>query len=116
MPYIKQEDRSRVDGGNIQTSGELNYAVTRLLLGHTSDFAYDLAVLLQDYIKTNGLSYSKINDCLGALEGAKLEFRRRTDTWSNPELQTLDNIKKEFYDNVAAPYEDTKIKLNGDVY
>lgn len=34
-----------------------------------------------------------INDCIGACEGAKLEFYRR----------------------VASPYEDVKIKQNGDV-
>jgi hypothetical protein len=39
-------------------------------------------------------SYQSINDVLGALEGAKLEFYRR----------------------IAAPYEDTKIQENGDVY
>jgi hypothetical protein len=38
--------------------------------------------------------YQAINDCLGALEGAKLELYRR----------------------VAAPYEDRKIQENGDVY
>jgi len=41
-----------------------------------------------------GLSYTFINDCVGALEGAKLELYRR----------------------VASPYEDKKIAENGDVY
>jgi hypothetical protein len=38
--------------------------------------------------------YQQINDIIGALEGAKAEFQRR----------------------VVEPYEDTKIKANGDVY
>ena len=41
-----------------------------------------------------GNSYATINDIIGALEGAKMEFYRR----------------------VVAPYEDEKIKENGDVY
>jgi hypothetical protein len=83
MPYIKQEDRERIDfdnGGSVaNTSGELNYLFTMLAL---------------EYMEHKGLKYQTINDIVGALEGAKLEFYRR----------------------IAAPYEDTKIKENGDVY
>jgi len=83
MPYIKQEDRERLDNINfkddIETPGELNYLVTQLVL---------------TYIRKHGLNYQHVNDVVGALEGAKLEFYRR----------------------VAAGYEDVKIKENGDVY
>lgn len=74
MPYVK----NRYFGlpGN---SGELNYCITQLVWA---------------YCKDQDLSYRVINDVMGALEGAKLEFYRR----------------------VAAPYEDTKITENGDVY
>lgn len=86
MPYIKAEDRillaRRLDNSGryaAWTPGELNYLFTTL------------AIKYMDY---KGKSYQTINDIVGALEGAKLEFYRR----------------------VAAPYEDTKIKENGDVY
>jgi len=80
MPYIKQEDREALAQGLApQNCGELNYAITELCL---------------EYLRTKGIMYQTINDILGALEGAKLEFYRR----------------------VAAPYEDTKIAQNGDVY
>lgn len=86
MPYIKQERRDAIFSlsttdydSELRTSGELNYFLT---------------VTINDYIQNNGLSYSTINDILGALEGAKLEFYRR----------------------VVAPYENSKIKENGDVY
>ena len=78
MPYIKQEDRARA-WREPQSPGELNFAIT---------------CRLQDYITRKGLSYTAINDVLGAIEGAKLEFYRR----------------------VVVPYEDEKIKENGDVY
>ena len=80
MPYITESDRSRLDEFNSPTTpGELNYLFTKLAI---------------EYIDRNGLSYQNINDVVGALEGAKLEFYRRQ----------------------AAGYEDMKIQLNGDVY
>jgi hypothetical protein len=75
MPYIKQADRA--DDLKPSTPGELNFVLTRIVYA---------------YWKERG-NYQAINDVLGALEGAKLEFYRR----------------------VAAPYEDTKIAENGDV-
>lgn len=62
-----------------ETPGELNYLFTAVIV---------------EFIKARGLSYQSINDCLGALEGAKLEFYRR----------------------VAVPHETTKLSQNGDVY
>lgn len=82
MPYIKQERRLRIaenHNDEIQVAGELNYA---------------FSVLIRDYVNSHGKNYQTINDIIGALEGAKLEFYRRG----------------------VAPYEDTKIKENGDVY
>jgi len=53
-----------------------------------------LTSVARDYLDEHGLSYRTINDILGAFDGAS----------------------KEFYRRVAAPYEDGKIKENGDVY
>lgn len=80
MPYIKQNQRDYLERQPWpQTAGELNYMFT---------------TLINKYGVENGVSYRTINDILGALEGAKLEFYRR----------------------IVAPYEDQKIKENGDVY
>jgi hypothetical protein len=79
MPYIKQEDKEQVRNVGCRSAGELNYYFTKEI---------------QDYIDKKGLSYQVINDIVGALEGAKLEFYRR----------------------VAVPYENKKIFDNGDVY
>ena len=79
MPYIRQEDRDLVLFNEPLTAGQLNFVFTDRIT---------------QYVKDKGLSYQTINDIVGALEGAKLEFFRR----------------------VAAPYEDTKIKENGDLY
>jgi len=84
MPYILKKDRKAFDkslkeiGDNLETVGELNYCFT---------------VLLKRYLKYQGKSYKTINDCIGVLESAKLEFYRRE----------------------AAIYEDLKIDINGDI-
>lgn len=54
---------------------------------------YLLTLCTLDYVEDNGKSYQTYNDILGALEGCKLEMYRRR----------------------VAPYEDLKIKENGDV-
>lgn len=92
MPYLTPKNKENVEenieetnrtfkdmGGYLKTSGELNYVITRLIQG---------------YFEKNGGRYQQINDIVGALEGAKAEFQRRT----------------------VAPYEDSKISENGDVY
>lgn len=55
---------------------------------------YAITKLVIGFVRVKGLSYQTINDVLGALAGAS----------------------KEFYRRVAAPYENTKIVANGDVY
>lgn len=80
MPYITERRRLDISRGDeIVTPGELQYLI---------------ALLINNYVGTMNLSYQTINDIVGALEGAKLEFYRR----------------------IAAPYEDKKIAENGDVY
>jgi len=79
MPYITQRDRQALRFFNPLTPGELNYAITLLMIG---------------YVKAHGKKYEVLNAVVGAVESAKAEFQRR----------------------VVAPYEDTKIAENGDVY
>lgn len=79
MPYIQPNDRTPATKRYPENAGELNYAITKMAI---------------DYFKRVGGRYQQVNDILGALEGAKLEFYRR----------------------LVAPYEDKKIIENGDVY
>jgi len=83
MPYIKKTKRldfqlQPLDEIYINNPGELNYLIT---------------YLCDQYWQQSG-NYQGINDIVGALEGAKMEFYRR----------------------VAAPYENVKSAENGDVY
>jgi hypothetical protein len=85
MPYIKQQDRDRLDPkikelasviNTDQRAGELNYIITKLLLTFKGDGKY------KDY-----------NELIGMLECCKQEFYRKH----------------------VGPYEDVKIGENGDV-
>ena len=78
MPYIPKENREEAQVAP-RDAGELNYAITCLIRG---------------YLRQHGKRYAQINDIVGALEGAKLEFYRR----------------------IVAPYEDQKRAQNGEVY
>lgn len=79
MPYIKPEDRKRLEAGeDPQNPGELNYLIT---------------VMLLKYLKQKGKNYAHLNEVMGVLNCVTHEFYRR---W-------------------AGPYEDEKIKENGDV-
>lgn len=64
MPYITAPRRTDLVEDHVQpaNSGELNYAVSKLI---------------DDYVGEHGLNYSVINDIMGALGGAAEEFYRR---------------------------------------
>lgn len=55
---------------------------------------WTLTMMIKGYLLRQGTCYQTINDIVGALESCKAEFQRR----------------------VVNPYEDEKIKSNGDVY
>ncbi len=83
MPYIKSEKRIGFEEGlsllQPECAGDINYIITKICLHYLID--------------KGGYNYQLFNDCMGALEGCKLELYRRR----------------------IAPYEDTKISENGDV-
>lgn len=84
MPYIKKDQRIKFDeyakkiSENASNPGDLNYSIT---------------VILQEYLKKTGVRYANINEIIGVLECAKLEFYRR----------------------IAQDYENYCVEKNGDV-
>ena len=92
MPYITQDKRKEVSPNAYgvlpaENAGQLNYQITELILMYLDNSEAPI----NEKPKVN---YQLLNDVIGALEGAKAEFYRR----------------------VVVPYEDLKIKENGDVY
>jgi len=85
MPYIAQEDRDNFMYVKLALEDVTKYK--KLTAG---ELQYIIALAIKHSAPEN---YQDMNDVMGALAGAQMEFYRRT----------------------VAPYEDTKIVLNGDV-
>lgn len=115
MPYIDQEDRHQIKHGRAAlVAGELNYVITKLLI---AEKFVDIRPTVMSYWCLNFKRYQTINDIIGALECAKLEYRRRMGGGAREyAIEAIENAKADFYNTVAAPYEDGKVKVNGDVY
>jgi len=86
MPYITPQKRSKFSDANME---DIFDNIT-----NAGEFNYILSLMCKRYIKNQNLNYQTLNDIVGAMECCKLELTRR----------------------VISPYEDTKIKSNGDVY
>ena len=65
-----------------------------VLPSNAGDLNYMISSLLDEYLAAYGCNYSNLNSVVGVLECAKLEIYRR----------------------MAVPYEDAKMRENGDVY
>jgi hypothetical protein len=100
MPYIKEEQRIVLDsaiGMMVETiKSNINKALEEKInneefLTICGDINYTFSRILGSLM--GDISYSKIAIITGVLE----------------------NIKQEFYRRIASPYEDTKIKENGDI-
>ena len=87
MPYIKMEARGKYENAITEIIGILKTQPVESIDG---DLNYIITRILKG---SYPLRYFNLNRAVGVLECCKLEFYRR----------------------VAAPYEDTKIKENGDV-
>lgn len=84
MPYIKEEDRRKFYGpirlmvDAIENDGELNYCISRII---------------HQLLEKRGKNYQNMNNIIGAIECAKMEFIR----------------------TIISPYEDIKKSENGNV-
>ena len=78
----------------IKKDAKLRLSASLELPQNAGELNYLISLLCINTLTKWGKSYDSINKIVGALECAKLELYRR----------------------VAAPYEDEKIKENGDVY
>lgn len=87
MPYIKPDQRPKLDGivNHMEKNrmprdkGELNYLISSLIVS---------------YMQDKGKSYATLSDVSGVLS----------------------DVSNEFYRRVVVPYENEKIALNGDVF
>lgn len=118
MPYIKKEAREALKGmEQVTSAGELNYLLTTKILTEPNRFSFKLWLkhAIKNYVDLNGESYQTFNDILGAASGALVEYVRRTGTVSQYQVDVQEVVSQWYLDEVG-PYEDRKIKENGDVY
>jgi hypothetical protein len=87
MPYIKQEDREHYKKLLEEAYVCFSKDMTE------GELNYVITSILNLYVKNHGVSYKTYNEVMGVMESAKQEFYRRN----------------------VAPYEDLKIRENGDV-
>ena len=104
-------------------NGNLNYLLFKLcklrlemLCTSYKNLKYLLFKLCELYIE-EGESYNAYKNFIGELECARLEIKRRYNKFKlcRQFIKELQKIKLEMYTNFVAPYEDIKIKENGDV-
>lgn len=91
MPYIKEEDRAK-----------FNYHVDGLIIDLTAQYAL------------TGKASGDLNYCISRVVNALFERNKCYQT-ANDILGVLTAVQLEFYRRKVAPYEDTKIKENGDI-
>lgn len=88
MPYIKKENR--------ECFNDMLIKFNKLMLNeyiNEGELNYLITKIVNSYTNIKGLKYKTINQVIGVLECVKTEYNRR----------------------IVAPYEDEKIKENGDV-
>lgn len=122
MPYLTEERKQYLDtGGKLETPGDLTYSLTRTLLRNDPDYIRQgLAACVDVYIMDLGHAprYADYAVILGCLESTRREWLRRVPFAGRRGIGAalIRTFTDEFYRDVVAPYEDTKIQENGDVY
>ena len=86
MPYIRQAARNRFD--------DLLSHLNKSLPCDAGELNYLITKICDRYLTVKNPNYAVINEIVGVVEC----------------------VKQEFYRRVASPYEDVKIRTNGDVY
>lgn len=118
MPYLTEEHKRFVDAPTnpIDTPGELTYALTRAVL--TTNNLIDMEAAFDGAIERflpKKPQYADYCAVIGALMCTSFEVFRR-DPFHAADAIRLQTYARRFYAEVVAPYEDQKIKENGDVF
>ena len=125
MPYIKQEKREAVKTEGAKDPGELNYILTFEIqewLKQSDKISYN------GHVHEIGVALERLIELYGPI---KMPFSSQSTIEANLYTRILisdlvdcrDDVRavlrwcqSEFYRRVAVPFEDQKIKENGDVY
>lgn len=118
MPYIIQEERDFLAEGNSpETPGQVNYLVSLLMNAYfenyddANDIATEIEYVILD-LYTHG-TYTPNNDSEFSQELADIISSADVDI--SEIIGALRNAHLEFYVRQVCPYEEKKIKENGDI-
>jgi hypothetical protein len=138
MPYITHAAKAKIDAERKPADcGELNYQISIYLLRmveareagrmvlmpyteiHEDVMRFCRAYLVANVAPVGRLRYAHGNDIMGVLACARHELLRRitprrAEVFGNL-AKVLAAVESEFYAEVLAPYETTKIQENGDL-
>lgn len=110
MPYLTETDFNA-------PSGELNRALTKVYVN--VNFAFwerEIWHIVEKYVHDQKPRYATFNDVIGALECSMMEYYRRNPEADSLLWEIINDVKRDFYKQTVAPYEDKKIEEHGDVY
>lgn len=120
MPYLTKDRKDHLDGGGqVVTAGDLTYLLTRTLLAKMppAELSAALTELVARYLPDDP-HFADFAIVLGCFDATWREWCRRT--WQGEKdwdaAHEFDRWRRRFYEHTVAPYEDTKIAQNGDVY
>jgi len=146
MPYIKQDRREAIAKDGFNPTIIAQGAVTSTALGHefvelsvgygkwragdiesplydvqeVGELNYCLTMLAISFVKMKGQSYEKHQDVIAAFERAKFTIITAHAYFApivmDKMIGAIECAKLEYTRRAVAPYEDTKIAANGDVY
>jgi len=114
IPYIKKEDRLRLEKGRPENAGQLNYTFSIMVIkGNIGP--EKIRQIMDNYIKDKGLCYQNCNDIFGAITGCAYEMYSRFGDKYEKEIEILGDALDAFYAEVVADYEILKCNENGDI-
>lgn len=120
MPYLTSDRKRELDeeGALPVTPGDLTYLFTRAVIDPGS-VRQRLDEILTPYLE--GLKeprYADLCEVIGALHCTAYEALRRRGhaRWAAERATEVLRYAQNFYDAQVAPYEDKKIRQNGDVF
>jgi hypothetical protein len=119
-PYIDTVTRKDLDrlGEYPQTPGELTYLITKVMIDNPNGYNIVQREINEHVAHYLGdrKKFSLFAEVLGSLDAAQREWKRRRVDKLVTALVAVSDYASFFYNSVIAPYEDTKIQENGDVY
>jgi len=102
MPYLKDKEL------RLYLNSILNAA------GESLTYPGSINYFLFKFAKMSCHNYQQFRNLIGELESAKREIKRRLGK-NHKLVKTIEETITKIYDELVAPYEDQKIKENGDV-